>query len=163
MEVDSGAGSYAPRRRQAYASKRLQQVVSDFRKERAKVQGENTGSPAPSQDGDFPPEDEARPSKKRRKATASDKRKKSPKRVGIETGKTRQRRVAGRRKATDAGITAPTEESMDDGDAPDHGVIPSRPLGVQLRPRPEPEKKMDTDPTEDPSSESSTEQLLGSI
>ncbi|KAF8126912.1 PIN domain-like protein [Boletus edulis] len=70
LEVDSGAGSYAPRRRQAYASKRLQQVVSDFRKERAK-QGRHTGSPTPSQDGDFAPEDETRPSKKRRITTAS--------------------------------------------------------------------------------------------
>ena len=40
LDVPSGTGSYAPRKRQAYGSKRLQQVVSDFRRERAHKQGQ---------------------------------------------------------------------------------------------------------------------------
>lgn len=158
MEVDSGAGSYAPRRRQAYASKRLQQVVSDFRKERAKVQGRQAGSPAPSQDGDFAPEDEVGPSKKRRKTTASNKRKRGLKRTdGDQAEKIRQKGANAKRKDAAAGITTSTEEeSMDDADGL-AGQIPSRPLGVQLRPRPEPKKKMDVARAED---SSSTDQLV---
>lgn len=160
MEVESGAGSYAPRRRQAYASKRLQQVVSDFRKERAKTQGRDAGSSVPSQDSDFAPEDETGPSRKRRRATASNKGKKSPKRASIQTGKARQKRARTGRKDTDAGITASTEEeSRDDGDGVPPSLTPSQPLGVQLRPRPEPKKKMDASLAED-SSSSSTNQLL---
>ncbi|KAF9485169.1 PIN domain-like protein [Pholiota conissans] len=34
LDLSAGNGSYAPRQRQAYASKRLQQVISDFRKSR---------------------------------------------------------------------------------------------------------------------------------
>ncbi|KAG6374398.1 hypothetical protein JVT61DRAFT_4435 [Boletus reticuloceps] len=149
LEVDSGAGSYAPRRRQAYASKRLQQVVSDFRKERAKIQGRHTGSPTPSQDGDFAPEDETRASKKRRTTTASNR--KSPKRSGAEN--TRQKKASTRHKDTDADgmMESIEEESTDDGYGL-AGPIPSRPLGVQLRPRPEPEKRMDADLAEDSSS-----------
>ncbi|KAF8440419.1 hypothetical protein L210DRAFT_3645576 [Boletus edulis BED1] len=150
LEVDSGAGSYAPRRRQAYASKRLQQVVSDFRKERAK-QGRHTGSPTPSQDGDFAPEDETRASKKRRITTASNR--KSPKRSGTPTENTRQKKASTRHKDTDADgmMESIEEESTDDGYGL-AGPIPSRPLGVQLRPRPEPEKRMDADLAEDSSS-----------
>ncbi|KAG8213306.1 hypothetical protein J3R82DRAFT_11785 [Butyriboletus roseoflavus] len=144
LDVESGAGSYAPRRRQAYASKRLQQVVSDFRKERAKIQGPITGPAAPSQDGDFAAEDETGPSKKRRRTTASDKGKKSLKRASVQTGKTRQKRG---RKGMGAGLTASTEEeSMDDGDGLAAGLIPSQPLAVQLRPRAGREKRMDTGP-----------------
>ncbi|KAI5983350.1 hypothetical protein EDD15DRAFT_2533782 [Pisolithus albus] len=36
FNVTSGAGTVAPRKRQAYSSKRLQQVVTEFRKEQAK-------------------------------------------------------------------------------------------------------------------------------
>ena len=142
MEVESGAGSHAPRKRQAYASKRLQQVVSDFRKERAKIQGQSTGSPAPSQDGDFAPEDETRPPKKRRRTTA----------LKSLSGKTRLKKARGRRK--DAGPGSTGEESMDDAENLPAGLIPSRPLSVQLRPRPEPDKKMDADLAEHSSSSS---------
>ncbi|EIW84325.1 hypothetical protein CONPUDRAFT_100293 [Coniophora puteana RWD-64-598 SS2] len=45
LDVSSGTGSYAPRKRQAYGSKRLQQVVSDFRKEQARKQGAAGGRP----------------------------------------------------------------------------------------------------------------------
>jgi len=51
---------------------------------------------------------------------------------------------------------------MDEGDYHLAGLVPSRPLGVRLRPRPELEKKMDAGPVEDPSSESFTDLLLES-
>jgi hypothetical protein len=47
---------------------------------------------------------------------------------------------------------------MDDGAGVPASLAPSRPLGVQLRPRPEPKKKMDAGLAED--SSSSIDQLL---
>ncbi|KAL1673181.1 hypothetical protein EV122DRAFT_294378 [Schizophyllum commune] len=41
LDVSLGTGTHAPRKRQAYASKRLQQVVSDFRKKRAGLVEDN--------------------------------------------------------------------------------------------------------------------------
>lgn len=41
LDISAGNGTYAPRQRQAYQSKRLQQVISDFRKR------QKTGSPTP--------------------------------------------------------------------------------------------------------------------
>ncbi|KAL1663804.1 hypothetical protein GGF50DRAFT_127736 [Schizophyllum commune] len=41
LDVSLGTGTHAPRKRQAYASKRLQQVVSDFRKKRAGLAEDN--------------------------------------------------------------------------------------------------------------------------
>lgn len=110
-------------------------MVSDFRKERAKIQDRNAGSVASSQDGDFVPEDETAPSKKRRRTTASDRGKKSLKGASVQT---REKRTSAKRK----GITTASseEESTDDGDGLVAGLIPSQPLGVQLRPRAGPEK-----------------------
>lgn len=117
------------------------------------MQDRDTGSPAPSRDGDFAPEAETGPSKKRRRTTTSDKGRKGPKRASVQPGKTRQRRATAGRKLSKGIITASTEEeSMDDGDdLQGAGLIPSQPLGVQLRPRAEPEKKMDADLAEDSS------------
>ena len=50
---------------------------------------------------------------------------------------------------------------MDDGDALPASLVPSRPLGIQLRPRPVPEKKMDAGLAED--SASSIDQLSESV
>ncbi|THH13045.1 hypothetical protein EW146_g7122, partial [Bondarzewia mesenterica] len=54
FEVTVGDGAFAPRKRNAYASKRLQQVVNDFRNEQAKLRksgsasaGSSSTSPAP--------------------------------------------------------------------------------------------------------------------
>ncbi|KAI0775173.1 hypothetical protein BD413DRAFT_603148 [Trametes elegans] len=72
-------GNAAPRKRQAYASKRLQQVVQDFRKQQARLRGSpgaGSASPAPGEgDGDDGGSDydegekaAERPTKKRRTA-----------------------------------------------------------------------------------------------
>ncbi|KAI0044031.1 hypothetical protein FA95DRAFT_1562646 [Auriscalpium vulgare] len=48
LNVTSGQGAYAPRKQKAYASKRLQQVVNDFRKEQAKLkQASGSDTPVP--------------------------------------------------------------------------------------------------------------------
>ncbi|KAI0359824.1 hypothetical protein OH77DRAFT_870687 [Trametes cingulata] len=51
FDLPAGANA-APRKRQAYASKRLQQVVQDFRKQQAKMRGSATPAPLGGADGD---------------------------------------------------------------------------------------------------------------
>ncbi|RPD60121.1 PIN domain-like protein [Lentinus tigrinus ALCF2SS1-7] len=70
FDIPLGANA-APRKRQAYTSKRLQQVVSDFRKQQAKLRNSATPSADDGELGeesDFEPDAEAaRPAKKRKK------------------------------------------------------------------------------------------------
>ncbi|EIM91084.1 PIN domain-like protein [Stereum hirsutum FP-91666 SS1] len=51
FDVSGGMGSAAPRKKQAYTSKRLQQVVSDFRKAQKQNAGENKESDSGSESG----------------------------------------------------------------------------------------------------------------
>ena len=80
FDVPLGANA-APRKRQAYASKRLQQVVSDFRKQQARAR-EGSGTPGPASasasasgedgsgaGGSGEEGEEERPAKKRKKAS----------------------------------------------------------------------------------------------
>lgn len=58
LNVAGGSGTAAPRKRQAYASKRLQQIVSDFRSQQARLSGnasESESSGAPSDPHAKPP------------------------------------------------------------------------------------------------------------
>ncbi|EJU04895.1 hypothetical protein DACRYDRAFT_104789 [Dacryopinax primogenitus] len=57
FDVSVGTGAYEPRKRQAYSSKRLQKVVSDFRKEQARMEEERQS---------LPPEDQESQQKKRK-------------------------------------------------------------------------------------------------
>src|SRR6188768_1581354 len=89
LDISAGTGTHAPRQRQAYASKRLQQVISDFRK-RQKSTSPSTprsGSQAPSQDegsgsNSNESENDAEAPVKKRKKTSSSTR-------GNSKGKTR--------------------------------------------------------------------------
>ncbi|KAG1739201.1 uncharacterized protein EDB91DRAFT_1054037 [Suillus paluster] len=74
FEVAPGSGSYAPRKRQAYGSKRLQQVVTDFRKQQAQ---RNTSIP-PDEADNFVPEDDQEPAIKKRKTDTNQKGRTKP-------------------------------------------------------------------------------------
>lgn len=57
FDVAGGSGTIAPRNRQAYTSKRLQQVVSDYRKKRKAVMdgnAEDTGDESSASDAQPP-------------------------------------------------------------------------------------------------------------
>ncbi|KAJ3793004.1 hypothetical protein GGU11DRAFT_801353 [Lentinula aff. detonsa] len=70
FDVSAGGGSVAPRKRQAYASKRLQQVVSDFRKTRKSVSSFSTAESSSEDDVEQSAEgDEQPPTKKPRAST----------------------------------------------------------------------------------------------
>ena len=104
-------GVYAPRKRQAYASKRLQQVVSDFRKGVA-------DEPAKSKEG-TPAVDEAPGSRGGRK------RARGPAKV-----------IAAPRKKRKLRSPSPADEEMEsEDDGAGSGAVPDRPLNVSLRPR----------------------------
>ena len=141
LNVASGAGSHAPRKRQTYHSKRLQQVVTEFRKEQAKQ------STAPDC-GDQNFEGDTAPPKKRQKTTTR-KGKGGTGPTGNST--TRVPTAKGKRKR---GVTSKKsqrphgdEESGDGSDGEDEfagtegtpaATMPSAPLTVQLRPRVQP-------------------------
>jgi DNA excision repair protein ERCC-5 len=143
FDVSAGSGTYAPRKRQAYSSKRLQQVVSEFRSEKAKLQKSNSPTPAISEgctgsgaDNDA----EEGPVKKRRKtkgkgkegpAEGSTSRKVAGRGRGRGRGRGTTAASAGRKKA----VPKDSEEDGDEyvGDTGDVvGFVP------QLRPRPKP-------------------------
>lgn len=85
FDLPVGANA-APRKRQAYTSKRLQQVVSDFRKQQARLR--NSTTPSVGDDGgasDSEPNVEAsRPAKKRKKSDEA-----KPKAKGRGKGRTK--------------------------------------------------------------------------
>ena len=111
FDTSIAGGVYAPRKRQAYASKRLQQVVSDFRKgaveERAKSK---EGTPAV---------DEAHGVRGGRKRTRG-----SAKAI-----------TAPRKKRKLRTPSPPDEEMESEDDNAGSDEVPDRPLSVSLRPR----------------------------
>ena len=136
FDVSAGSGTYAPRKRQAYSSKRLQQVVSEFRSEKAKLKTGNSPTPAASEgstgsgaDNDI---DEG-PTKKRRKTKAKGKEKEGAARRGKGRGRATATPAA-RKKAT----SKPAGDSEEDGDdyVGDTGDVVG--FVPQLRPRPKP-------------------------
>lgn len=85
FDVAPGSGSYAPRKRQAYGSKRLQQVVTDFRNQQAK---RNTSTPVSDGADNIVPEDEKEPATKKRKTGVKSRTKTGPVVAQLKTQET---------------------------------------------------------------------------
>lgn len=130
--MNAGTGTYAPCNRQAYASKRLQQVVSDFRNKRKK---DNTPA-IPSRERSRSESSGDEPAVKKKKTVARGNRKTRAKIPGRGRG--------------GHGPTLPSKNSTvcsdddtEDGEFPPNikeGIeIPPDPVAVaRLRPRPKP-------------------------
>ncbi|KAG6334646.1 hypothetical protein ID866_4442 [Astraeus odoratus] len=158
FSVAAGTGSYAPRKRQAYNSKRLQQVVTEFRKEQAKIRGRSS----PTSDGgdqasDRASDKEGTPPKKKRKTTVASRKGKRKETEPAESVSTTA--PAGSRKRRGRGVRAGTtdtrsrekkqssngDHTTDGSDSEDefagerqgvrNEMLPSGPLAVELRPR----------------------------
>jgi len=139
FDVPIGA-NHAPRKRQAYASKRLQQVVSDFRKERARLQSsESTTTSTADEDGASDVESEVieKPVKRRRTTAGKERAVPGPKKAtngrsrnGTRGGKAK--RQPRKRKASSA------SEDEEQDNVPNRPDSPPPPLAVNLRPRPKP-------------------------
>lgn len=122
FKVAPGSGSYAPRKRQAYGSKRLQEVVTDFQKQQAQRKRGSTSTAVSDHDetDDFVPEDDHEPAIKKRKTGANQKgqtkadtgaiRQKRPRSVTNQRGKGRSFRVRA------SSSIAPQEPGSDSGD-----------------------------------------------
>jgi DNA excision repair protein ERCC-5 len=114
FDTSIAGGIYAPRKRKAYASKRLQQVVSDFRKG---VVEERAKSATPKEA--TPTFDEARGSRGGRKRTRG-----SAKAITTPRKKRKLR------------SPSPADEEMEsEDDGVDSSAVSDRPLSVSLRPR----------------------------
>ncbi|KAG1841670.1 hypothetical protein DFJ58DRAFT_70830 [Suillus subalutaceus] len=140
FDVAPGSGSYAPRKRRAYGSKRLQQVVTDFRNQQAK---RNTSTPVSDEADDLVPEDGKEPATKKRKTGTKSRTKTSPvavqqKRQGTETG-----RSARARGASSKVVRKSESESGDEyvGDVIDDSLSTTETSKPRLRPRARPVAK----------------------
>jgi DNA excision repair protein ERCC-5 len=138
FDITGGSGTYAPRNRQAYASKRLQQVVNDFRSKRKR----GFASPAPSSRSQSGSESEKEPVPTKKKKTAADKGK------GNARASTSRREKGGARargggspwrpkqtmgSSTDDEFEGTKEPQQEFFDNPPDPVVVAR-----LRPRPKP-------------------------
>ncbi|KAL0574982.1 DNA repair protein rad2 [Marasmius crinis-equi] len=149
FDVSGGSGTLAPRKRQAYASKRLQAVVSDFRKKRKNA----TSTPASASDEDSEVEEEhdsgSPPPTKKTKTSNTTSRKGKQKATGEKTqgsnsrGKPRGPGTKGRRgRKTAASATPSVGDESGAGDElvelTAEATADPEPLAVNLRPRPKP-------------------------
>jgi DNA excision repair protein ERCC-5 len=124
FDITAGSGTYAPRKRHGYASKRLQHVVSEFRSAQAKYQDRGVSpSTAPDEEG----ADIADAHVKKRAKTAT-----------RTKGKNRAVKNSKASRSSSKSRTSPNSESDSEGDMyqGERGAQESPPpLRVELRPR----------------------------
>ncbi len=137
---DVPVGGAAPRKRQAYASKRLQQVVSDFRKRQAadRKSGSRSQSAGSNDQEESDPETmpASRPQKKRK--TGGEQGTRGARGRGRGRGRARGRGrggAAARRKKNDD-VETTEESSVSEGELPSIAETPSVPDKPRPRPRP---------------------------
>ncbi|KAI6042859.1 hypothetical protein EDC04DRAFT_2563357 [Pisolithus marmoratus] len=158
FSVTSGGGTVAPRKRQAYSSKRLQQVVTEFRKEQAKHRDRSATTPTPELDDrerEAGPITEDTRLKKRQKTAVYRKGKRTGVRQTDSATKTptvKGKKISGARAASAVkpGKRRHSNSSENSDDEPDGekevpgaqevrlNSAPSAPLAVQLRSRVKP-------------------------
>ncbi|THV07342.1 PIN domain-like protein [Dendrothele bispora CBS 962.96] len=148
FDVSGGSGTYAPRKRQAYASKRLQHVVSEFRKE--KKRKSSLSSPTPTPGPGATEEEEAEPAvprKRARKAVTagtSKGRSRGNQKEVKSARKTRGRKSKGKGKEKETEDEGDLSEISDEdvfepgANAEATGGEDPPALAINLRPRPKP-------------------------
>ncbi|KAG7451252.1 PIN domain-like protein [Guyanagaster necrorhizus] len=126
FDVAAGSGTFAPRRRQAYASKRLQQVVSDFRRKRKALVGPSGRVDEGLESGMG---EEDTPAKKKPKGSSKGKKGREP--ASHWRGRGRDRPNSTRK-------TSEPSSGEDDEFREEADLTVEIPLSAQLRPRPKP-------------------------
>ena len=133
LDISAGSGTHAPRQRQAYASKRLQQVVSDFRKQQKSV----SVTPASRSPSQAPSGDESTGNNREPEPPASKKRKTKGRQPA------RGRGAGGRGNRTSNCKPRKDSSAQSDGEdefvLPQHGpeeVVKERELRPRVKPRP---------------------------
>ena len=176
LDISAGSGTHAPRQRQAYASKRLQQVISDFRK------AQKSGSVTPSSpsgstaiqgddhNGDSGGEEEGRPAKKRKRKLSAPitfdskvkggSRSRAP--VTVSRGRGRARAKGKARGTNSRKSTSPSDNGLDmSGEDDEDGAFIAAAVDAvidrevlhefTLRPRPKPRPKQNAQADAGPS------------
>ncbi|KAJ3850694.1 hypothetical protein EV368DRAFT_44752 [Lentinula lateritia] len=138
FDVSAGSGTAAPRKRQAYASKRLQQVVSDFRKKRKSAGASTTVEPSSDDDSQESEErEDAQPPNKKQRTSVKGKEKASISgNLTTRSKKTTARRPRATKKSNRSGEDE--DGTFVRGPEPRNAAAPSTSLAVNLRPRPKP-------------------------
>jgi len=160
FDASVGSGTYAPRKRAPYASKRLQKVVTDFRKKQKLRASASEVEEHDSSDGNSSPNVEP-PSKavaqksRKRKATSKEaletkKRSNqasdsylrvsssSPASVDVSKSVARKQKPIAKKRRTARSISTSDDDDGAESGQDESGVVPDRPLAVKLRPRPNP-------------------------
>lgn len=141
FDVTAGTGTYTPRNRTAYASKRLQEVINDFRNKRKRNPASPSPLPTPHSRPESASDDDAGPTNKRKKST------RGKGKTRASTSGTRHRqggRQRGRGTSSRKSRVTPSDNDSDDDEFPasgeeGHPKIPLDPLVMaRLRPRPKP-------------------------
>ncbi|KIY67260.1 PIN domain-like protein [Cylindrobasidium torrendii FP15055 ss-10] len=132
FDVTGGSGTAVPRKKQAYASKRLQQVVMDYRRKRkAAINDEEEDEYEVEMEvAAPPPKKKGRVVKKKQEVA-----KEGAIRASSNRGKGRRKDGQGRKKKQRSEDEEDFEKS---GDSDERPVEAETPLSVQLRPRPKP-------------------------
>jgi DNA excision repair protein ERCC-5 len=158
LDVSAGSGTHAPRQRQAYASKRLQQVISDFRKAQksgAVTPSSPSGSTAvqgDDQNGGSGGEEEERPTKKQKKKLSASRALRSRAPATASRNRARARAKGKARGANSRKFTPPSDKDlgMSGEDDEEDAFVPTAADAVlvcdvqhefTLRPRPKPRPK----------------------
>jgi DNA excision repair protein ERCC-5 len=132
FDVTAGNGAIVPRKRQPYASKRLQKVVSDFRNKR------KAGSTSPTSDqseGSGAEVEAKAPVKKKKKSAGNARGKRAVQAGNAKRGKSISR---GRPRSPMGTMQGSSGEDDEFEDAHEENAGTPPPLRVQLRPRPKP-------------------------
>ncbi|KAF8638337.1 hypothetical protein AX17_002357 [Amanita inopinata Kibby_2008] len=137
FDVSTGTGAYVPRKRQAYASKRLQQVVSDFRKR------QKSGSSTPEGGEEHQVEANSDSSSAREHINGPKKKRKTGQQRNSGSKRGRQGMTRGKGNKRKAAKALDTDD--EDADTTDVAEVAAPNLSnsptVQLRPRPRPAYK----------------------
>ena len=147
FDASIGSGTYAPRKRAPYASKRLQKVVTDFRKQQklrastseTEAYVSSSGSSTPDTGSSMAVEQKRR--KHRAVSTQVSKAKKRSRQTSDE-GLHREMNISKparkKQKVKKRRLARSTSSSDAEGRQDETGPVPDRPLEVRLRPRPNP-------------------------
>lgn|ERR1700722_486961 len=131
---DTTVGIQAPRKRQLYASKRLQKVVSDFQAGRS--EGRSGSRPQnPGEDGRSEPDTDTEEYSAKKKGPSGKRKRKATQRVSSPSTRAKTSKSGGRVRKTEK---PPHDASSDSGEYENQGTAITEPLGVRLRPRPRP-------------------------
>lgn len=139
LDVSAGSGTYAPRKRQVYSSKRLQQVVSEFRSEKTTLRMGHSPTPGTSgNSGESDSDADKGFARKRRKTGKIEKARTAPgtstrKTAGRGRGRGRGRGAKAAKEKDTSTETANNEEDEEEYMGNSGDVVGFPP---QLRPRP---------------------------